>query len=437
MAVDKLVDSTQLDADLTSVANAIRTKGGTSAQMAFPSGFVSAVNAIPTGVTPTGTKDIYKDGVYDVTNYASANVDTSSWHKPDAWPDIESVPLPGSYVENTWYILYDRSIGYDAVKFNPGATSSAPATIYKGTVVNGAFVGEQVATVASGSFEDTLTEDYTVYKVSGGGKLSFAFGGTTYMAAAQSIAWLYGECPASDGWGSHSADACLWGIYTQRVKVQHIGAVPQSVYLTLPETTRFSLKSLWLGYDREGDFNGFPLDRTGNGPVYTQSQDYDRTVVIQNVQVRLSVGRFSYMKNVIFKNVTGTMVQQAFQSSSILRYVKFEDCDITATSNYYIFNGCQQLTYCDLSSIDFTGLNQGATFGGCVNLETLILNSTWDSQLNLNSSPRITHDSLVGIFNVLPTISEARTITLHVLTKAYTVSAEEIAIVTAKGWTVA
>lgn len=49
MAVDKLVDSTQLDADLTSVAIAIRTKGGTSAQMAFPAGFVSAVEAIPTG----------------------------------------------------------------------------------------------------------------------------------------------------------------------------------------------------------------------------------------------------------------------------------------------------------------------------------------------------------------------------------------------------
>ena len=49
MAVDKLVDSTQLDADLTSVADAIRTKGGTSASLAFPSGFVSAINAIPTG----------------------------------------------------------------------------------------------------------------------------------------------------------------------------------------------------------------------------------------------------------------------------------------------------------------------------------------------------------------------------------------------------
>lgn len=77
MAVDKLVDSTQLDADLTSVANAIRTKGGTSAQMAFPAGFVSAVQAIPTGITPSGTKSITENGTYDVTQYASAEVNVS------------------------------------------------------------------------------------------------------------------------------------------------------------------------------------------------------------------------------------------------------------------------------------------------------------------------------------------------------------------------
>lgn len=35
--------------DLTSVANAIRTKGGTSAALAFPAEFVSAIAAIPTG----------------------------------------------------------------------------------------------------------------------------------------------------------------------------------------------------------------------------------------------------------------------------------------------------------------------------------------------------------------------------------------------------
>ena len=37
------------DTDLTSVADAIRAKGGTSAQLAFPAGFVSAIDAISTG----------------------------------------------------------------------------------------------------------------------------------------------------------------------------------------------------------------------------------------------------------------------------------------------------------------------------------------------------------------------------------------------------
>ena len=49
MAVDKLVDSSQLNSDLTSVANAIRTKGGTSAALSFPAGFVAAIGDIPTG----------------------------------------------------------------------------------------------------------------------------------------------------------------------------------------------------------------------------------------------------------------------------------------------------------------------------------------------------------------------------------------------------
>lgn len=46
MSVDKLVDSTQLDSDLTSVANAIRAKGETSASLAFPADFSSAINAM-------------------------------------------------------------------------------------------------------------------------------------------------------------------------------------------------------------------------------------------------------------------------------------------------------------------------------------------------------------------------------------------------------
>ena len=49
MAVDKIVDSGQLDSDLEDVADAIRAKGGTSADLAFPSGFISAIENLLTG----------------------------------------------------------------------------------------------------------------------------------------------------------------------------------------------------------------------------------------------------------------------------------------------------------------------------------------------------------------------------------------------------
>lgn len=37
------------DTELTSIADAIRTKGGTSAPLVYPTGFVSAIEAIPSG----------------------------------------------------------------------------------------------------------------------------------------------------------------------------------------------------------------------------------------------------------------------------------------------------------------------------------------------------------------------------------------------------
>lgn len=64
MAVDKLVDSAQLDSDLEDVADAIRAKGGTSAQLAFPNGFISAIEAIPTGGGSVTTVTFGDDAVF-------------------------------------------------------------------------------------------------------------------------------------------------------------------------------------------------------------------------------------------------------------------------------------------------------------------------------------------------------------------------------------
>ena len=82
MSVDKLVDSTQLDSDLTSVANAIRAKTGGSSQLAFPNDFVSAIGDIPTGGTLI-TKTITKNGTYsaeddDADGYSEVTVNVPS-----------------------------------------------------------------------------------------------------------------------------------------------------------------------------------------------------------------------------------------------------------------------------------------------------------------------------------------------------------------------
>lgn len=49
------------DSSLTAVANAIRTKGGTSAQLTYPNGFVQAINDIETG--GGGYEYFYTEGV--------------------------------------------------------------------------------------------------------------------------------------------------------------------------------------------------------------------------------------------------------------------------------------------------------------------------------------------------------------------------------------
>ena len=71
MAIDKAIDSAQLNSDLASVANAIRMKGGTSAQLAFPSDFVTAIGAIPSSGGGGDTLEI--KGVQSVTLYQEQN----------------------------------------------------------------------------------------------------------------------------------------------------------------------------------------------------------------------------------------------------------------------------------------------------------------------------------------------------------------------------
>ena len=70
------------DTDLTAVANAIRVKGGTSAQLIYPSGFVSAIQAIKTGGAealewhqcPQAVRNYLENVTYDPADYSTSQI---------------------------------------------------------------------------------------------------------------------------------------------------------------------------------------------------------------------------------------------------------------------------------------------------------------------------------------------------------------------------
>ena len=82
MAVDKLVDSAQLESDLTSVADAIRAKTGGTADLQFPADFVSEIGSISGGgfSYPWGGRvDTVTVGANSVTNMDAAKNYFSSY----------------------------------------------------------------------------------------------------------------------------------------------------------------------------------------------------------------------------------------------------------------------------------------------------------------------------------------------------------------------
>ena len=185
MAYDKVIDSAKLDDDLTTVADAIRSKGGTSEALAFPAGFVSAIEAIEAGggggggeVTPPTTPTDGKTRVYIHLAYGrtspmlgvcpegTVTVDWGDGTEPDTltgtstttvkWTPTHEYTAPGDYVialtvKGTMGFYGDRSDDqYSGIlRYAIGADTRNSA--YQNAVQK-VEVGEGVTSIGSSAF---------------------------------------------------------------------------------------------------------------------------------------------------------------------------------------------------------------------------------------------------------------------------------------------
>jgi len=98
-----------LTAVLQDTADAIKSKKGTSAKIC-PRDFADEIASIPTGITPTGTLNITSNKTYDVTQYASANVNV-----PGSTPTGKVIAETNGEYDVTNYATAEVTVGTSLV----------------------------------------------------------------------------------------------------------------------------------------------------------------------------------------------------------------------------------------------------------------------------------------------------------------------------------
>ena len=146
MAYDKLVDSTQLDADLTSVADAIRAKSGGSGSLAFPVGFVSEIEAIESvgsgpqweliGTTTIALEEYTDDSTSEVTD-TGINIQNTDWAYGIVIITCDT-PITSSTEWGMTIELFERYTSNSNLMTSQAAQQKGSATLSKaGMVTNG------------------------------------------------------------------------------------------------------------------------------------------------------------------------------------------------------------------------------------------------------------------------------------------------------------
>ena len=158
MAENKIVNTTQLEADLTSIANAIREKAETSDSLVFPSGFLNAISNLEVGSgLPNGISAL-ASGTFTIS---SNNVSTYTFEhglgvKPNFYFVVAAKEFQYTEWNNAIYRIFGEDLGgnicFKALWYS---NSSTDALVSRN--VRGGYIATNDSTITTENFGTSYT----------------------------------------------------------------------------------------------------------------------------------------------------------------------------------------------------------------------------------------------------------------------------------------
>ena len=277
MAYDKVVDSASLDSKLTQVADAIRTKGNTSADLQFPSGFISAIQAIQTGTELQIIVSVTSGASVTATKgskvVSGTSVDgTCTLTVPEAGTWSVKATLNGQTSDTNRVTFTDRyavTLSFVSAVLNNNDWATIKEVSDAGQGANYWSVGDRKAVTLNGTVGALTLSNYTTYAfiigfnhnqgLEGANRIHFqlaktALSGGTDVALCDS---KYNSQVSATGYFSMNSNATNsggWNSSQMRTKIcgTSLSSYSGTIIAVIPAALRAVLKSVTKYTDNTG-----------------------------------------------------------------------------------------------------------------------------------------------------------------------------------------
>lgn len=277
MAYDKVVDSASLDSKLTQVADAIRTKGNTSADLQFPSGFISAIQAIQTGtelqiiVSVTSGATVTATKGSKVVSGTAVN-GTCTLTVPEAGTWSVKATLGGETSDTksvTFTDSYALTLSFVSAVLNDNDWATIKKISDKGEGANYWSIGDRKEVTLNGTVGHLTLSNYTTYafiigfnhnaSVEGINCIHFQLGKTALSGGtdvclcdskyAPDIGWspagagyftMNASSTNSGGWANSQMRTNICGTSLSSAAGTIIAAIPEALRATLKSVTKYT-----------------------------------------------------------------------------------------------------------------------------------------------------------------------------------------------------